>query len=71
MSTTPGQIQPSPRVRPHPCQTLLTRPPLTSNPLPTPAAGPKYEYLNVRKKPFPWGLQSLFFNPKAQYPAEL
>ncbi|CAO1614537.1 unnamed protein product [Sympodiomycopsis kandeliae] len=32
---------------------------------------PKYEYQQIRKKPFPWGLQSFFFNPKANYPAEL
>jgi len=24
---------------------------------------PDYEYLNVRAKPFPWGKNSLFFNP--------
>jgi hypothetical protein len=24
---------------------------------------PKYEYLNMRGKPFPWGMNSLFFNP--------
>lgn len=32
---------------------------------------PKYEYQNIRRKPFPWGMQSFFFNPKANYPAEL
>ncbi|KAJ7783678.1 cytochrome c oxidase subunit VIa-domain-containing protein [Mycena maculata] len=26
---------------------------------------PRYEYLNKRNKPFPWGPNSLFFNPKA------
>ncbi|KAI0788646.1 cytochrome c oxidase, subunit VIa [Abortiporus biennis] len=25
---------------------------------------PAYEYLNKRSKPFPWGNNSLFFNPK-------
>ncbi|RDB29218.1 Cytochrome c oxidase subunit 6A, mitochondrial [Hypsizygus marmoreus] len=25
--------------------------------------GPAYEYLNRRGKPFPWGMNSLFFNP--------
>jgi cytochrome c oxidase subunit 6a len=25
---------------------------------------PRYEYLNKRNKPFPWGPNSLFFNPK-------
>lgn len=34
-------------------------------------AEPKYEYQQIRKKPFPWGMQSFFFNPKANYPAEL
>ncbi|KAK0544891.1 Cytochrome c oxidase subunit 6A [Tilletia horrida] len=29
-----------------------------------------YEYNNVRKRSFPWGQQSLFFNAKANYPAE-
>ena len=24
---------------------------------------PSYDYLNVRAKPFPWGPNSLFFNP--------
>lgn len=24
---------------------------------------PNYEYLNMRAKPFPWGMNSLFFNP--------
>lgn len=24
---------------------------------------PNYEYLNMRGKPFPWGMNSLFFNP--------
>ncbi|KAF9787230.1 X15341 cytochrome C oxidase subunit [Thelephora terrestris] len=26
---------------------------------------PNYEYLNMRGKPFPWGMNSLFFNPHA------
>jgi hypothetical protein len=25
---------------------------------------PRYEYLNVRRKPYPWGNNSLFYNPK-------
>ncbi|KIK70881.1 hypothetical protein GYMLUDRAFT_150285 [Collybiopsis luxurians FD-317 M1] len=25
---------------------------------------PSYEYLNVRRKPFPWGPNSLFYNPE-------
>jgi cytochrome c oxidase subunit 6a len=24
---------------------------------------PEYEYMNRRVKPFPWGMNSLFFNP--------
>ncbi|KAF5375152.1 hypothetical protein D9758_000380 [Tetrapyrgos nigripes] len=27
---------------------------------------PAYEYLNVRRKPYPWGPNSLFFNPEVQ-----
>jgi len=27
---------------------------------------PEYPYLNKRSKPFPWGNNSLFFNPKVQ-----
>lgn len=27
---------------------------------------PAYQYLNVRVKPFPWGPNSLFFNPKVR-----
>ncbi|KZT75126.1 cytochrome c oxidase, subunit VIa [Daedalea quercina L-15889] len=27
---------------------------------------PEYEYLNKRAKPFPWGMNSLFFNPHVQ-----
>ncbi|KII93865.1 hypothetical protein PLICRDRAFT_171571 [Plicaturopsis crispa FD-325 SS-3] len=27
---------------------------------------PAYDYLNKRQKPFPWGMNSLFFNPKTQ-----
>ncbi|KAG6862387.1 hypothetical protein C0995_011827 [Termitomyces sp. Mi166 len=26
---------------------------------------PAYEYLNRRSKPYPWGMNSLFFNPEA------
>ena len=26
---------------------------------------PEYEYLNMRRKPYPWGKNSLFFNPEA------
>jgi len=26
---------------------------------------PDYEYMNMRSKPFPWGANSLFFNPHA------
>jgi hypothetical protein len=30
---------------------------------------PRYEYLNKRNKPFPWGPNSLFFNPRVSlYP---
>ncbi|KAJ3816045.1 cytochrome c oxidase, subunit VIa [Lentinula lateritia] len=29
-------------------------------------APPAYEYLNVRRKPFPWGPNSLFYNPEVQ-----
>ncbi|WVQ85272.1 hypothetical protein IAT38_007437 [Cryptococcus sp. DSM 104549] len=29
---------------------------------------PVYEYMNVRVKPFPWGHQSLFFNPEVNVP---
>ncbi|CAD6893609.1 unnamed protein product [Tilletia controversa] len=29
-----------------------------------------YEYNNIRKRSFPWGQQSLFFNQKANYPSE-
>ncbi|GJE85725.1 Cytochrome c oxidase subunit 6a [Phanerochaete sordida] len=25
---------------------------------------PAYEYLNIRHRPFPWGMNSLFFNPE-------
>ncbi|EIW72713.1 cytochrome c oxidase subunit 6a [Tremella mesenterica] len=28
-----------------------------------------YSYMNVRTKPFPWGNQSLFFNPEVNIPA--
>lgn len=28
---------------------------------------PGYEYLNKRGKPFPWGMNSLFFNPHVSY----
>ncbi|KAE9408199.1 mitochondrial cytochrome c oxidase subunit VIa [Gymnopus androsaceus JB14] len=27
---------------------------------------PEYEYLNIRRKPFPWGPNSLFFNEETQ-----
>ena len=27
---------------------------------------PEYSYLNHRAKPFPWGNNSLFFNPKVR-----
>ncbi|KAH8102532.1 cytochrome C oxidase subunit [Cristinia sonorae] len=27
---------------------------------------PRYDYLNKRTKPFPWGANSLFFNPHVQ-----
>jgi len=27
---------------------------------------PRYDYLNRRNKPYPWGPNSLFFNPLAQ-----
>lgn len=30
---------------------------------------PDYEYLNVRRTEYPWGRQSLFFNPYSQVPA--
>ena len=30
---------------------------------------PDYEYLNIKTKRFPWGQQSLFFNPKVNYPS--
>lgn len=30
---------------------------------------PAYSYLNIRRKPFPWGNESLFFNPKVNYAA--
>ena len=30
---------------------------------------PDYDYLNMKRKNFPWGQQSLFFNPKVNYPA--
>ncbi|WOO83698.1 Cytochrome c oxidase subunit 6A, mitochondrial [Vanrija pseudolonga] len=31
---------------------------------------PAYEYLNIRIKPFPWGMQSLFFNPDVNQKVE-
>ncbi|SHO78278.1 Similar to S.cerevisiae protein COX13 (Subunit VIa of cytochrome c oxidase) [Malassezia sympodialis ATCC 42132] len=31
---------------------------------------PDYEYLNIKNKKFPWGQQSLFFNPKVNYPSQ-
>ncbi|KAL7423635.1 Cytochrome c oxidase subunit 6A [Cryptotrichosporon argae] len=30
---------------------------------------PAYDYLNIRNKPFPWGMQTLFFNPEVNVPA--
>ena len=30
---------------------------------------PDYEYVNMKSRNFPWGQQSLFFNPKVNYPA--
>ncbi|KAJ7630833.1 X15341 cytochrome C oxidase subunit [Roridomyces roridus] len=27
---------------------------------------PRFEYLNIRRKPFPWGMNSLIFNPEMQ-----
>ena len=27
---------------------------------------PAYEYMNKRQKPFPWGMNSLFYNPKVR-----
>jgi cytochrome c oxidase subunit 6a len=27
---------------------------------------PAYDYLNRRVKPFPWGMNSLFFNPRVR-----
>ncbi|KAL4402393.1 Cytochrome c oxidase subunit 6A [Malassezia pachydermatis] len=30
---------------------------------------PDYEYLNIKNKKFPWGQQSLFYNPKVNYPS--
>ena len=30
---------------------------------------PDYEYVNMKSRNFPWGQQSLFFNPKVDYPA--
>lgn len=32
---------------------------------------PAYEYLNRRVKPFPWGMNSLFYNPKVHKNQEL
>jgi hypothetical protein len=29
---------------------------------------PAYEHLNRRVKPFPWGMNSLFFNPEVRLP---
>ncbi|KAI9634999.1 cytochrome c oxidase, subunit VIa [Dioszegia hungarica] len=29
-----------------------------------------YSYMNIRNKPFPWGMQTLFFNPEINIPAE-
>ncbi|WVR05698.1 hypothetical protein IAU60_002722 [Kwoniella sp. DSM 27419] len=30
---------------------------------------PVYSYMNIRTKPFPWGMQTLFFNPEVNIPA--
>ncbi|WFD35961.1 Cytochrome c oxidase subunit 6A [Malassezia cuniculi] len=30
---------------------------------------PDYEYVNIKTKKFPWGQQSLFYNPKVNYPS--
>lgn len=30
---------------------------------------PSYDYLNKRGKPFPWGMNSLFFNPHVSHGA--
>lgn len=30
---------------------------------------PDYEYLNIKAKRFPWGQQSLFFNPLVNHPS--
>ncbi|GAB1528389.1 Cytochrome c oxidase subunit 6A [Rhizoctonia solani] len=27
---------------------------------------PAYQYLNIRNRPFPWGMNSLFWNPETQ-----
>ncbi|KAK4686379.1 cytochrome c oxidase subunit 6a, partial [Tremellales sp. Uapishka_1] len=29
-----------------------------------------YSYMNIRGRPFPWGKQTAFFNPKVNIPAE-
>lgn len=31
---------------------------------------PGYEFLNRRLKPFPWGMNSLFFNPHVSFPIQ-
>ncbi|KAJ9100489.1 hypothetical protein QFC21_003528 [Naganishia friedmannii] len=31
---------------------------------------PVYPYMNIRNKPFPWGTQSLFFNPEVNIAVE-
>ncbi|WWC88014.1 uncharacterized protein L201_002917 [Kwoniella dendrophila CBS 6074] len=30
---------------------------------------PVYSYMNFRVKPFPWGMQTLFYNPEVNIPA--
>lgn len=30
---------------------------------------PDYEYVNIKRRAFPWGQQTLFFNPKVNYPS--
>ncbi|WVO13401.1 hypothetical protein L204_101016 [Cryptococcus depauperatus] len=36
---------------------------------PAPSEKPVFSYMNIRTKPFPWGNQSLFYNPKVNIPA--
>lgn len=30
---------------------------------------PDYEYVNIKRRAYPWGQQTLFFNPKVNYPS--